>query len=237
MPKRRALLLDFCGTLAVEKRSRGAIYADAATQAGIEVSPERMTECMGIAHGRLPMEIGAMGSGSAFRYSRPWFEAFIEDVFVGQLGARRERLAKVQAELFARFTDAQTFRVFPGTRALIERARGLGLAVAVVSNWSDSLEELLGNLRLGPFDAILSSAVVGSEKPDRRIFEAALEGLGVSPAECLHVGDSLQNDIVGAQRLGIEAVLVDRSLGLGAVSYTHLRASTRFSPAENADGT
>lgn len=203
----RALLLDFCGTLAIERRSRGAIYAEAAALAGIDVSPERMTQCMGEAHGRLPVEIGG-----AFRYSRPWFEAFIEDVLIMQLGAARGNLAKVQGQLFARFTDAQTFRVFPGTRALIERARKRGLAVGVVSNWSDSLEELLGNLELGPFDAILSSAVERSEKPDSRIFELALERLGVSAAECVHVGDSAANDIAGAARLGIEAILVDRGL-------------------------
>lgn len=204
---RRALLLDFCGTLAIERQSRGAIYAEAAALAGIEVTPERMTDCMREAHRRLPVEIGG-----AFRYSRPWFEAFIEDVVVGQLGAPQGHLAKVQGQLFARFTDAQTFHVFPGTRALLERARGLGLRVAVVSNWSDSLEQLARNLRLGPFDAILSSAVARSEKPNGRIFELALERLGVSPAECLHVGDSLANDIGGARRLGIQAVLVDRRL-------------------------
>jgi len=86
------------------------------------------------------------------------------------------------------------------------------MATAVVSNWSDSLEVLLANLDLGPFDAILSSATVRSEKPDPRIFELALERLGVAPEEALHVGDSHGNDVVGARLVGIEAVLVDRGL-------------------------
>lgn len=55
------------------------------------------------------------------------------------------------------------------------------------------------------------SGVVGVEKPDPRIYEAALEAAGgVAPAEALHVGDSLRTDYAPARSLGMHALLLDR---------------------------
>jgi putative hydrolase of the HAD superfamily len=54
--------------------------------------------------------------------------------------------------------------------------------------------------------------MVGVAKPDRRLFEAALELAGVSAAEALHVGDSYEEDVVGARAAGIEPVLLRRRL-------------------------
>ena len=60
------------------------------------------------------------------------------------------------------------------------------------------------------FDAIVSSAEVGCEKPDPRIFREALTRLRTSPGQTLHVGDSIDDDIGGAKAAGLDALLVDR---------------------------
>jgi putative hydrolase of the HAD superfamily len=60
------------------------------------------------------------------------------------------------------------------------------------------------------FDHIVLSAVVGWEKPHPRIFESALELVGVSADKVLHVGDNYQQDVVGAQQVGIYAVWLRR---------------------------
>jgi putative hydrolase of the HAD superfamily len=46
------------------------------------------------------------------------------------------------------------------------------------------------------------------EKPDPRIFRAALDALGVAPEEALYVGDLYEVDVVGARAAGISAVLL-----------------------------
>lgn len=206
LPRLRALLLDFGGTLASEVPSRGAIYAEAARGAGLDVSERVMAACMGAAHDALPIEL----ADGSFRYTRPWFEAFIEHVFVEQLGLGRGRLEGVKEELFARFSDAATFQLFPGARELVDAARARGLRTAIVSNWSEPLPQLVESLGLGPFDLILASAAERLEKPDSALFERALSRLGVEPAEALHVGDSHRNDVLGAEALGISALLLDR---------------------------
>jgi len=83
--------------------------------------------------------------------------------------------------------------------------------VGAVSNWVWNLPELLHSLDLvGQFDFITASARVGFEKPHPRIFEEALEKAQARPWEAIHVGDHLDADVNGAERLGIHAVLMDR---------------------------
>ena len=52
--------------------------------------------------------------------------------------------------------------------------------------------------------------MVGATKPAPAVFRAALALAGAGPEEALHVGDSLDNDVVGARELGMRAVLIAR---------------------------
>ena len=63
---------------------------------------------------------------------------------------------------------------------------------------------------IGPFfETLVISAEVGSEKPDRKIFDEALRLMAVAPERALHVGDVYSIDVVGAQNAGITPVLLD----------------------------
>lgn len=62
---------------------------------------------------------------------------------------------------------------------------------------------------LGYFDHWSFSDEVGAYKPDSRIFEHALAGLGgVEPQRAAHVGDRRRTDIAGATAMGMQAVRV-----------------------------
>lgn len=52
------------------------------------------------------------------------------------------------------------------------------------------------------FDVIAISCEVGAEKPNPRIFEYAMEALGVRPEETIHLGDDRRNDVAGARDAG-----------------------------------
>ncbi|HYB13474.1 MAG TPA: HAD-IA family hydrolase, partial [Myxococcota bacterium] len=56
---------------------------------------------------------------------------------------------------------------------------------------------------------VVDSHLVGSEKPDRAIFEHALRLSQSRPERTLHVGDLYHADVVGARRAGLHAVLLD----------------------------
>ena len=86
-----------------------------------------------------------------------------------------------------------------------------GVPRAIVSNADEAfLQEILARNGLA-FDAVVTSEGVRAYKPNPRIFERALEALRVPPREAVHVGDSLEADVLGAGRLGMGTVWVNRT--------------------------
>ncbi len=61
------------------------------------------------------------------------------------------------------------------------------------------------------FDTIVVSGEEGVSKPHAEIFHRAAARLGVSPADCLFVGDHPEKDILGAQSAGMQSVFMHAS--------------------------
>lgn len=201
-----AVFLDAGGTLLCERSSRAALYSEAAREAGLDIGEVEMRERMYRIHDSLPRRLG-----KHFRYSHGWFEAYIEALFVGGLGLAPQRLPALAEGLFERFSDARNFRLMPGAMQLVEHLSRRGLCVAVVSNWSEALPGLLEGLGLGPYLRFsVVSSLEGCEKPEREIFERALERAGADPSATLHAGNDVERDVRGARAAGILPVLVSR---------------------------
>lgn len=106
---------------------------------------------------------------------------------------------------------ALSFRAFDDAPAALALLKARGLRLVVVSNWDVSLPGVLDAVGLaGWLDGVVTSAQVGARKPERAIFERALEVAGVNADEALHVGDSLREDVTGARAAGVAAVLLAR---------------------------
>ena len=117
-------------------------------------------------------------------------------------------LGDVQDALLA----AIRFHAYPEVPAALARLRAAGARLAVVSNWDVSLHDVLERTQLrGLVDAVVISAELGAAKPDPAIFRAALERLGATAADAMHVGDSVEHDVEGARAAGLRAVLVARN--------------------------
>ena len=100
--------------------------------------------------------------------------------------------------------------VLPGVPQALARLRAAGVRLVVVSNADGTVEEGLTRVGLRPhLDAVFDSTVVGFEKPDPRIFAAALDHARSDPARTLHVGDVYAADVVGARAAGLPVVLLD----------------------------
>lgn len=82
--------------------------------------------------------------------------------------------------------------------------------LAVISNFYGNIETVLEELSLKKyFTSIVDSAVVGIRKPDPKIFEIALNELGVSPIDAVMIGDSYDNDIVPAKAIGCKTIWIN----------------------------
>lgn len=102
--------------------------------------------------------------------------------------------------------------LLPGAVEALQTLRRRGARLALLTN-GDGESQRWKTRRFGleaHFDAILVEGELGFGKPDPRVFELALSRLGVAAEAACMVGDNLEWDIAGPQRLGIRGVWIDR---------------------------
>jgi putative hydrolase of the HAD superfamily len=104
----------------------------------------------------------------------------------------------------------------PDVPELFRRLRAAGVKIGVLSNtmWPRSMHEQVF-IRDGVLE-LIDGAVYSSEiewtKPHPEAFRAAMAAVGVTdPAACVFVGDRPYDDVFGAKRAGMRAVLVPNS--------------------------
>ena len=123
-------------------------------------------------------------------------------------------------------------RPIPGMAELVEELASRGVPLGIVSNSEGHLAELLEEMSLHRyFGVVADSGKLGFEKPDRRIFDFAANGLGVAADTLVHVGDAWVADIEGALGVGARAIWVadatnERELP-GGVTRCHGAAEIR----------
>jgi putative hydrolase of the HAD superfamily len=97
----------------------------------------------------------------------------------------------------------------PGVPEALAELKRRGLRIGLISNCSGDVAEVWGETAFAPyFDATVFSCEIGATKPERRLYEAASERLGVSPPECVFVDDN-PTYARGAVEAGMGAVLID----------------------------
>jgi putative hydrolase of the HAD superfamily len=132
------------------------------------------------------------------------------------LGVKNEEMA---VDLADHYTELQyaMISLLPGAREALGMIKEMGIRMAVVTNGTSAGQR--GKLERFEithyFEKLFIDTEVGYSKPDKEIFQYALDQLGLEPEEVWMVGDNLIWDIYGAQQLGIYAVWNDyRKKGL-----------------------
>ena len=118
------------------------------------------------------------------------------------------------------------FMPFDDAVPALEQLREAGCKVGMITNLRRDLGQLCQRVGLSPYlDFMVGSEEAGMEKPHPPIFMAALKRVGAAPEEVVHVGDQIRSDVMGAQGVGMQAVLIDRS-GYGPDSVDCLKISS-----------
>ena len=105
--------------------------------------------------------------------------------------------------------DPAKFTFFPDALEVIPRLAA-DYKLAVVSDAWPSLEDVFIHAGMrGHFSAFIVSSQIGARKPDPRMFNAALDALGVKPEEALFVDDNRKN-CDAARALGMRTAMVCR---------------------------
>ncbi|MFH1332354.1 MAG: HAD family hydrolase [archaeon] len=102
---------------------------------------------------------------------------------------------------------------FPETMEVLDQLKESGYKLILLSN-SDcfSIEEIMEKYDLNKyFDTVILSYQVHMLKSNPRIFHNLLNDMKIGQEEAVMVGDSIESDIIGAKKAGIDAMLVDRT--------------------------
>jgi putative hydrolase of the HAD superfamily len=104
-----------------------------------------------------------------------------------------------------------SLRPRPGVVETLRALRERGQLVGLITVCTQDVETLWDDSELaGLFDAEIFSSRLGVSKPDPRIYLACCESLGVEPREAVFVGDGANDELAGARRVGMEAILIHR---------------------------
>jgi putative hydrolase of the HAD superfamily len=203
IPRPRAVLLDFYGTLA---RATNWISVDVVlAEHGVELADELRDRYWndgmdGIEH----LEHSA---------SRDHYVAWQQERILAMLsetdlhpGEYDLVLQKLRAG-----NEARVLEAYDETPGVLAALRAEGITLAICSNWDWDLAEAVDEAGLThSVDVIVSSAWAGARKPHPRIFEHTLAKVGVAAAEVVFVGDTWVPDVVGPQNAGMTPVYLRR---------------------------
>jgi putative hydrolase of the HAD superfamily len=191
MPAYRAVVFDFFGTL-TRSVQRGPQHAEIARALGAD--PEAM-------RGVLDRTFRARARG---RYGSA--EATLRWV-IEQAGGRPQT-AQVRAGVPARVSALKAdTRLRSDAVSALAAIKRRGLATALISDCTHELPAFMPSMAVSPLlDTKIYSVRLGVCKPDPRIYLAACDELGVTPAECLYVGDGGSHELTGAAAVGMTPV-------------------------------
>jgi len=203
------LLFDAGGTLVFPDQS--FLVQQARTQ-GIELSEARLFD----GYYRLIHALDCQAGRQCGRFPTPWARGYAYALFetLGIAGPATDVVAQAFEDRHCQ-KNLWTF-TFDWVRKVLSDLTAQGYRMSVISNSDGRTAQVFHDLRLAHyFERIFDSKVLGFEKPDPAIFEAALDELDLSPTDTLYIGDIFYVDVLGANWAGLGSIHLD-PLGLYA---------------------
>jgi putative hydrolase of the HAD superfamily len=109
---------------------------------------------------------------------------------------------------------------------------GQSVKTGAITNWGDRVHSLFNSLKIMDcFDFVIHAQPLGAIKPQKIVFEKACTLVNLLPAQCVHIGDSLFQDALGAQNAGLHGIWIERdSEAFYSLSERALISSLRYEP-------
>jgi putative hydrolase of the HAD superfamily len=124
-----------------------------------------------------------------------------------------EQMPLFLAEMYRGISRCR-LRLYPHVREVLDVLRErYALAVVTDAQSAYARAELHKVGLLDYFDPIVVSGDHGYRKPDRRLFQLALDGMGVAAEHAVYVGNDMHRDIFGAREAGMTTVMVESDQG------------------------
>ena len=202
------ILFDLDGTLRANEPEGFEAFIDYAGRSGLVLTPEQIVLCERAVH-RYWAD-GAPVANHLARFDERGFWVNYNQVLLDAMGVEDygDRAHRIQ-DCFEDYRPVDV--LFPETPEVLRSLKEEGYVLGLVSNRDSDLGPLVNQYGIAEyFTFTLSGGQAKSFKPDARIFRLALEMAGHPlVSQTLYVGDNYYADALGAQSVGIEALLID----------------------------
>jgi putative hydrolase of the HAD superfamily len=134
----------------------------------------------------------------------------VVEIALARLGINDSRAAGELSGAYGKEIE-KNMQPFPGAIDTLKHFRRNNIMLALVTNGASEIQRRkIRRFDLEPlFDFIVIESEFGFGKPDERVFQHALNQLGIDKKDAWMIGDDLARDVAGAKQAGIPGIWVD----------------------------
>ncbi len=210
----KAVFFDWFNTLAVYDPPREELQSQACKEFGIDISPEKVLPALLTAdkmytdaNATLPVQKRSPEKQTEF-----WIQ--YESGILSEAGINIDIEPSVLLGILKKaqeLSSGMRFVLFDDVISTLKSVKERNLTTGLLTNLTMDMKPIFDYLGLNPYiDIVVTSGEVGFDKPEPAFFQAALQMANVNASEAIHVGDQPTTDILGARRVGIKPILIDR---------------------------
>jgi putative hydrolase of the HAD superfamily len=209
----QVICLDAVGTLFGVRGSVGGIYSEVASKYGVNCAPELLDRFFYTAFKNSPPCIfPGVPVAEIPLHEFQWWREINRQTFtaVGAIEQFTDFDGFFQY-LYAYFTTPAAWEIYPDVIPALTAWQRSNVQLGVLSNFDSRLHTVLAGLDLAQFfSTVTISTEVSAAKPQPDIFAAALRKYECAPKSAWHIGDSLEEDYLGADNAGLTAIWLNR---------------------------
>ncbi len=223
----KAVFFDLYHTLVRFEPPREELQARTLKDFGIEVSPEVFRRPLLIADEFIYRELARSPLSQWSAEDKMALYARYEGILLKEAGI--EVSEQTILKLLGKMQQFDMKLVlFDDVVPALTELKGRGLILGLISNVDRDITPLLSKLGLTSLlPVVVTSQNAGFSKPQPEIFQEALRQAGVQASEAIYVGDQYQIDIIGANKVGMKGVLLDRGDYSGETDCPRLQSLTQ----------
>ena len=210
----KVIFFDAMGTLFGLKISVGEIYRQFALQYGVEIDAEKLNQAF-IKSYQAAGDLAFMTTELNQRAEQEfiWWKNVVQTTFESiELLDKFSDFTDFFRKLYVYFATKKPWYIYPDVVPCLEYWQQQKVELGVISNFDSRLLTVLKALDLERFfTSVTISSIAGYAKPDRNIFQIALKKHGFTAQQAWHIGDSKNEDYLGAKNMNIRAFWLNRN--------------------------
>ena len=212
-PSPKVIFFDAMGTLFDLKSSVGEIYQQFAAKHGVITDAQSLNKAFIKSYQTAPnLAFSSTRSQTIAEQEFIWWKNVVQMTFEQvETFDQFSNFTDFFQELYNHFASKKPWYIYSDVVPCLEYWQQQKVQLGVISNFDTRLMSILKALDLEHFfTSITISSLAGFAKPDQNIFDLALKEHGLKAKQAWHIGDSKNEDYLGAKNAGINAFWLNR---------------------------